>query len=335
MASTDIRHVRGVISDQCCKRAPVYGQGAQQNAHHCKNCVKNCAFWCPHLSRPHLALLEFLQWTLDDCRLSWKKGELAWVNLHVGMYFYPTSPKYPIDPFRCLAACSISADPALPARFCCWTCRQPGEGGSVKSLWPSFTSYSWHWNLTHARQLYKDWVSLALHGGVTLHDLAWSLLGVDLDDTPLPYHKDALRHLPRTLPPREQGHNPKIYGHPWNIERPFTPPHRALPAGPSHITPTPPSHPPPSHVLPSLGQPLVAVNKSLASLTSTFEVSSTSCTYRSHFEKFIQCHCFTLFTSLSCHHQRSRLPVPDWTGCQRFCQDWLGKPIDSLGFPLG
>ena len=29
-----------------------------QNAHHCKNCVKNCAFWCPHLSRPHLALLD-------------------------------------------------------------------------------------------------------------------------------------------------------------------------------------------------------------------------------------------------------------------------------------
>ena len=29
MASTDIRHVRGAISDQCCKHAPVYGQGVQ------------------------------------------------------------------------------------------------------------------------------------------------------------------------------------------------------------------------------------------------------------------------------------------------------------------
>ena len=108
-------------------------------------------------------------------------------------------------------------------------------GGSVKSLWPSFTAFSWHWNLTHARQLHKDWVSLALHGGVTMEDLAWSLLGVDLEDTPLPYHKDALRYLPRTLPPREKGRNPKIYGPPWNIERPFTPPHRALPTGPSHL----------------------------------------------------------------------------------------------------
>ena len=207
---------------------------------------------------------EFLQWTIDDCRLSWKKGELAWVNLHIGMYFYT-----PSDHFRCMAACSVSGDPTLPARFCCWTCRQPGEGGSVKSLWPSFTAFSWHWNLTHARQLHKDWVSLALRGGVTLQDLAWSLLGVDLEDTPLPYHPDALRYLPRTLPPREQGHNPKIYGRPWNIERPFTPSHRALPAGPSHFTPTPPSHPPPSHVLPSLDCPLVAVNKSLASLPSS------------------------------------------------------------------
>ena len=86
--------------------------------------------------------------------------------------------------------------------------------------------------------------------------------------TPLPYHKDALRPLPRTLPPREQGHNPKIYGEPWNIERPFTPTRRSLPAGPSQFPPTPPSYPPPSHVLPSLGQPLVAVNKSLASLPS-------------------------------------------------------------------
>ena len=212
---------------------------------------------------------DFLQWTIDDCRLSWKKGELAWVNLHIGMYFYTPSQKYPIDHFRCLATCSVSGDPALPARFCCWTCRQPGEGGSVKSLWPSFTAFSWHWNLTHARQLHKDWLSLALRGGVTLQDLAWSLLGIDLDDTPLPYHPDALRYLPRALPSREQGHNPKIYGRPWNIERPFTPPHRALPAGPSHFTPTPPSHPPPSHVLPSLDSPLVAVNKSLASLPSS------------------------------------------------------------------
>ena len=62
---------------------------------------------------------------------------------------------------------------------------------------------------------------------------------------------------------------PKIYGRPWNIERPFTPPHRALPSGPSHFTPTPPSHPPPSHVLPSLDRPLAAVNKSLASLPSS------------------------------------------------------------------
>ena len=103
---------------------------------------------------------------------------------------------------------------------------------------------------------------VALHGGVTMEDLAWSLLGVDLEDTPLPY-------LARTLPPREKGHNPKIYGQPWNIERPFTPPHRALPAGPSHFAATPPSHPPPGHVLPSLDRPLVAVNKSLASLPSS------------------------------------------------------------------
>ena len=60
---------------------------------------------------------DFLQWTIDDCRLSWKKGELAWVNLHIGMYFYTPSVKYPLDHFRCMAACSVSGDPTLPARF--------------------------------------------------------------------------------------------------------------------------------------------------------------------------------------------------------------------------
>ena len=194
---------------------------------------------------------------------SWKKGELTWVNLHVGMCFYPTSPKYPIDHFGVRQHAASAQTLLYLARFCCWTCRQPGEGGSAKSLWPSLLPSPGIGNLTHARQLHKDWVSLALHGGVTMEDLAWSLLGVDLEDTPLPYHKDALCYLPRTLPPREKGRNPKIYGPPWNIERPFAPPHRALPAGPSHLVPTPPSRPPPSHVLPSLDRPLVAVNKSL------------------------------------------------------------------------
>ena len=65
-----------------------------------------------------------------------------------------------------------------------------------------------------------------------MEDLAWSLLGVDLEDTPLPYHKDALRYLPRTLPPREKGHNPKIYGQPWNIERPLNKSLASLPSSP-------------------------------------------------------------------------------------------------------
>ena len=56
------------------------------------------------LSPPNLAhpkwKQDFLQWTIDDCRLSWKKGELAWVNLHIGMYFYTPTAKYPLDQFQ-------------------------------------------------------------------------------------------------------------------------------------------------------------------------------------------------------------------------------------------
>ena len=56
-----------------------------------------------------------------------------------------------------------------------------------------------------------------------------------------------MSYLPRTLPPREIGHNPKIYGCPWYIERLI----RVLPFNPLPFAPSPSSNPPPSHLLPS------------------------------------------------------------------------------------
>ena len=111
-----------------------------------------------------------------------------------------------------------------------------------------------------------------------MQDLAWEILGVDPEETPLPRSTAALPTIPKVMPQKRGGHNPKIYGHPWYVQQPIVPLHR----------PVPPSHPPPSHLLPSLNVresdftfqsstsslPLLAVNKSLRSLPPSSSTSS-------------------------------------------------------------
>ena len=111
---------------------------------------------------------------------------------------------------------------------------------------------------------------MALYGGVTIPDLAWELLGIDLEETPLPRAVEALPTLPKMMPHKASGHNPRIYGAPWHVHQPLV----------QYRRPVPPSHPPPSHMLPSLNVrgsdftyessstslPLMAVNKSFKAL---------------------------------------------------------------------
>ena len=146
---------------------------------------------------------------------------------------------------RAFAACSLAGDPQLYERFCCWACRRQTDDGEVKSLWPSMTSFTHHWHVEHASAFQTEWTTLALYGDVSLQDLAWEILGVDLEETPLPRAPAALPTLPKVMPNRRGGHNPRIYGPPWYVHQPAVPHYRALP----------PSHPPPSHLLPSLNVP--------------------------------------------------------------------------------
>ena len=140
----------------------------------------------------------------------------------------------------------------------------------------SFTQY---WHVEHASTLNKDWTTLALYGDVTVQDLAWEILGVNLEETPLPRAAAALPVIPKVMPQKRGGHNPpRIYGHPWYVQQPIVP----------LYCPVPPSHPPPSHLLPSLNAkesdftfqssttslPLLAVNKSLRSLPPSSSTSS-------------------------------------------------------------
>ena len=203
---------------------------------------------------------EFLAWTLRDLRKSWRAGERAWVNLHIALYLYDPTYKYPIAHPRAFAACSVAGDAALPERYCCWSCQNMTSSGTAKSLWPDMCSFTFHWHQVHASQLNDEWTDLALYNGVTIDDLSWALLGLDLQDSPLPRARDALKTIPKVMPAKRDGHNEKIYGSPWFVHRPIAPLRRALPM------PHPPSYPPPRHVLGSLNSrdcDLVAVNKAV------------------------------------------------------------------------
>ena len=217
---------------------------------------------------------EFLSWTLRDMRKSWRAGERAWVNLHIALYLYDPTYKYPVAHPRAFAACSVAGDAALPERFCCWSCQNMTSSGTAKSLWPDMNSFTYHWHQAHASQLQDDWTELALQHGVTIDDLSWALLGLDLLESPLPRAREALKAIPKVMPPKRDGHNEKIYESPWFVHRPILPMRRALPM------PHPPSYPPPRHVLGSLNSTscrdseLVAVNK--AALPSSPPVAPRS-----------------------------------------------------------
>ena len=129
---------------------------------------------------------------------------------------------YPIAHPRALAACSLAGDPQLYERFCSWACRCQTDDGEVKSLWPSMTSFTNHWHIEHASALQTEWTTLALWGNISIQDLAWEILGVDLEETPLPRAPAARPTIPKVLPERRGGHNPRIYGSPWYVQG-FTP----------------------------------------------------------------------------------------------------------------
>ena len=104
---------------------------------------------------------DFLAWTLREMRKSWRAGERAWVNLHIALYLYDPTRKYPIAHPRAFAACSIAGDAALPERFCCWSCQNVTTGGTAKSLWPDMDAFTYHWHQVHALPLQSDWTELA------------------------------------------------------------------------------------------------------------------------------------------------------------------------------
>ena len=80
------------------------------------------------------------------------------------------------------------------------------------------------------------WDSVAIYLNLTCGDLAFALLGIDLQTCPLPFSDDARRALPDSFPWRKSGHNPRIFGHPWFLNNEDV------------YEPHPPVRPPSSHL---------------------------------------------------------------------------------------
>ena len=80
------------------------------------------------------------------------------------------------------------------------------SSGTAKSLWPDMDSFTYHWHQVHASQLNDDWTDLALNNGVTIDDLSWALLGIDLQESPLPRAREALKAIPKVMLAKRDGH---------------------------------------------------------------------------------------------------------------------------------
>ena len=125
------------------------------------------------LSSPTLKA-DFLSWTLRNLCRDWKEGARTWVNLHINLYMYEPG-KYLCAHPRCLAAASVSADTALPERYCCWQCHLPQpDGGHYKSLWPTLSKFVWHWYECHHNEWTDAWDSIAIYLNLTCSDLAFA-----------------------------------------------------------------------------------------------------------------------------------------------------------------
>ena len=143
-----------------------------------------------------------MEWGLRKPR---HKVERAWANTYTPMHLDSPSTKNPVAHSRAFAACSVSGDPNLPERYCCWSCRKQTAGGEIKGLWPTMLAFTWHWHLTHPSAVQSEWTRLARE-----------FLGIDLNESPLPRAQAALSAIPRLMLDKTEGRKPLIYGSPFS-----------------------------------------------------------------------------------------------------------------------
>ena len=144
---------------------------------------------------------------------------MAWTNLHVSGYFN-TLPG--LTHPRQLVACCLRSNSNEEFRWSCWSCQlHPQEAQAAgfspsKSCWATDAQQLYHWWEIHAKQSHWDWVREAESHHISHHELMCFLLDADLREWPLPWTAFALKAIPRELPHKVGGHNPKVFGPPFH-----------------------------------------------------------------------------------------------------------------------
>ena len=170
--------------------------------------------------------LDFLSKTLSELSACWPSHSMAWVNLHVaGSYYSFERVTHP----RQLAACSLRGNSKEPHRWACWSCQIEPEAAAKagfspgKSVWYSDIDQMYHWWGVHGKQSHRHWLEEAEKYQVTPAELLNFLCGCDASRWPFPWWPEALSALPREIPQKEGGLNPRLFKAPyWRKETPST-----------------------------------------------------------------------------------------------------------------
>ena len=132
---------------------------------------------------------------------------------------FPRSSR--IDASSSIASCALRSDSNSEFRWSCWACQLNPEEARLagfspsKSCWHSDAQQLYHWWGTHAKQSHWDWLREAESFHVTHKELVTFLLGCDLEEWPLPWTTFALDAIPRELPQKLSGHNPRVFEPPF------------------------------------------------------------------------------------------------------------------------
>ena len=85
-----------------------------------------------------------------------------------------------------------------------------------KSIWPSGTAQFYHWWTVHGKDSHWAWIYEAEEFDLTTREVLQYLLAADLERWPFPWSSFALKALPREIPSRDGGHNPRLWQAPFH-----------------------------------------------------------------------------------------------------------------------
>ena len=161
----------------------------------------------------------FLHSMMEELKASWKPDSMAWVNLHVAGYYYTLDG---VTHPRQLASCCLRLDSTQECRWSCWACNlNPAEAAAAgfspsKSIWPSSIAQFYHWWTVHGKDSHWAWIYEAEEFDLTTREILQYLLAADLERWPFPWSSFALKALPREIPSRDGGHNPRLWQAPFH-----------------------------------------------------------------------------------------------------------------------